>query len=212
MADKRPNKILSYLLENYLTDASTISLTALCVALVILFYGRRSDKSLDSDSSVSKCRSPPTLKTIDKIFGLDFLLRNMKLVQQGRIMQEVISDHVELGNTFRVFSQRRNMLYTIDPENLRAIYETRSQDWSVEPHRLKALGPLCGAGHITADGEESLRSDEMLKSSLANVESARLSALKAFMNSFLDQLPVDGQTFDIAPLVDRLVSFSMVRA
>ena len=194
-------------------DSLLLRLTVLCLTIAVVFIVKlrpSSRRSPDMTTSRSQPQLPPILKTTDRVFGLDFLLRNMRMVQQGRIMQEVVLDHRRYGSTFRVFSQLTNMLYTIDPANLKAIYETHLQDWGAEPHRLKALGPLCGAGHVTADGEELLRSDTVLRPFLqSDLVTTTLCRLASRMNTLLDRIPAHGQTFDIAPLIDSLASVDL---
>lgn len=191
-------------------DSLFLQISILCLTTLILFkimFRSTSRSQPGILTSKSQPQSPPIFHTSDRLFGIDFLLRNMRLVQQGRIMQQVILDHRKYGSTFRVLSQMRDMLYTIDPSNLKAIYENSAQEWGAEPHRLRALGPLCGAGHITADGEQLLRSDEMLGPFLRkHTGTATTPGLASRMNAVFEQIPRNGQTFNVAPLVDKLAS------
>lgn len=114
--------------------------------------------------------------------------------------------HQRYGNTYQVRSWvSLPTICTIAPENLRTI--NISKDFGVAPMRLPGMEYFCGRGFITTDGETWRHSRKLLKPSfdLSNIRD--LNTLKGEVDALLQQLPKDGSTVDLQPLLYVMVSY-----
>lgn len=113
--------------------------------------------------------------------------------------------HQRYGNTYQVRSWvSLPTICTVAPENLRAI--NHSKDFGVSPMRLPGMEYFCGHGFITTDGDTWRHSRKLLKPSfdLSNIRD--LDILKEEVDTLLKQLPKDGSTVDLQPLLYVMVS------
>lgn len=184
----------------------------LCLLLSLLLILRRSIR-LKRDNELASslgCQPPRYYPLFDTFFGLDFSYKTMKLVRQRKNIPAPEVYHGEYGKTFCVKSLEKVIFYTIHPDNLKAIYDTNCMHWGVEPHRRKAMQPLCGLGYITSDGNSWERSRKMLKPSLAPSNVEDLGAFGIAVDNFLNKLPMDGLTVDLSPALNEFVSWKPI--
>ena len=185
--------------------SSVVGLLFFVLSLSI-YYRRKLPRRERALAEAWGCRAPRDYPLLDKVFGLDFLFKSMKLVRSYQNVPAPVSYHKDHGNTFRLTLRGKAVFYTISPENLRAIYETQCSDWGVEPHRLKAMRPFCGIGHITSDGKDWERADAILKPSLALSNVHDLTAFGSAASDFINNLPASSETVDMSPILDEFVS------
>jgi cytochrome P450 len=81
------------------------------------------------------------------------------------------------------------------------------KDWGVESFRLPAMGRLCGRGFLTTDGKTWEHSRALLKPSFTKQIISDLSRFEVVVEKVLNQLPTDGETVDLAPVLNELVSY-----
>jgi len=141
---------------------------------------------------------------IEPLLELDLLLKTLKRIIQHNNIPAVAESHKIYGSTFKVISLGTQAFYTIQPDNLKAIYGTKWTDWGVEPARLEAMEPFCGRGFITTDGESWQRMRAMLTPSFAEPDGIDLISLGIALDEFLQKIPVDGTTVDLAPMLYEL--------
>lgn len=171
----------------------------------VLYYVRR----LTHEATIGKstgCQSPQDYPHLDKIWGLDFIFTLLVSMGRTEAIPAAVRFHRDCGSTFRVRALGKSIFYTIDPENLRTVYDSSSQDWGVSPQRLKALQPFCGTGFITADGSAWQHSNAMLKPYLSSSNVGDHELFTSAIDRFVAQFPADGQTTDMSPTLDEFVS------
>lgn len=112
--------------------------------------------------------------------------------------------HQRYGTTYQVGTWvSLPTVCTIAPENLRAI--NTSKDFGVGPMRLAGMEYFCGRGFITTDGDTWKQSRNLLKPSFDLSNISDLSVLRKEVDMLLDQLPKDGTTVDLQPLLYVMV-------
>ncbi|KAL8784398.1 MAG: hypothetical protein Q9195_009063 [Heterodermia aff. obscurata] len=131
-------------------------------------------------------------------------------MSQAEAIPAAVRYHQDYGATFRVRVLGKSIFYTIDPENLRTVYDSSSEDWGVSPQRLKALQPFCGTGFITADGSAWQHSHAMLKPYLSSSNVGDHELFTSAVDHFLDLFPVDGETTDMSPKLEEFVMHDFV--
>ncbi|KAI1407124.1 cytochrome P450 alkane hydroxylase-like protein [Hypoxylon sp. FL1857] len=129
------------------------------------------------------------------LMGLDF---------QFAIHSDIPSLHrfyQQYGNSFQVNTLASiPTILTIAPENVKLI-NSRDHEWGIQPDRLPGMEFFCGQGFITTDGDVWRHSRALLKPSFAKRNLMDLSILSREMDKLLIELPNDGVTVDLQPLL-----------
>ena len=152
------------------------------------------------------CKPPPSITQRDPIFGLDIVLQLFRALQNNHRNLSIVKLFAEYGYTFHSRSWRSSMIYTIEPQNLQAIFSTDFASWGVQPMRLFAFKPFVGEGIMCTDGEAWKLSRNLIKPTFARAQIAdlHLAAFAALVQKFLDLIPRDDSTVDLQPLFGRL--------
>ncbi|KAF2653349.1 cytochrome P450 [Lophiostoma macrostomum CBS 122681] len=163
------------------------------------------------------CQNPLLYPHLDPLFGLDTFIGSFVATVKSQHVSVFASRFDKCGSIFAMRSPSGTKLFTIDDENLAAMYGTppsialamaRQSDsawphWGVEPARLTAMEPFCGKGFITTDGDAWQTSRTALKPCFARKNIADPGWYQRLVHDFLETLPV-GEAFDLAPLLDDL--------
>jgi len=152
----------------------------------------------------STCQVPPSYPHKDPIFGLDLFWKIAQLRKFNQNIPAALERHKTYGFTYQALSLGQRAIHTVQPENLKAIYGSNWMDWGV--CRLQGMEPFCGHGFITADGEDWKRFRTMIAPSLVEPSAVDLPAFDAGVEELVKKLPMEGETVDLAPMLDELVS------
>ncbi|KAI1169507.1 cytochrome P450 [Nemania sp. FL0916] len=164
---------------------------SLLAALILVFQRQRQRAALIRRHG---CEQAVVYSPWDQVCGFDF---QMKMYMEVPFLYGLHRKH---GNTYQTGSLIGALtVCTIDPENLRHI--NTSQDFGVSPMRLPGMEYFCGRGFITTDGNTWRQSRKMLKPSFELNNITDLVILKEEVDSLLRQLPKDGSTVDLQPLL-----------
>ena len=151
------------------------------------------------------CRSPPPYPQKDPLLGIDLFLQTGKAIQNHCYLPELTKRYNTLGNTFSTKSLGSSSINSIEPENLKAVFSSKFNDWGVEPVRLPAQDPFCGRGFITTDGAAWEHSRSLLRPSFNRETALDLPSLEQSLKKVIDRIPRDGSTFDLQPMLFSLV-------
>ena len=153
-----------------------------------------------------RCKPPPSIMQRDPLFGLDIVLQLFRALEENRRNISIVQLFAEYGHTFQSRSWRSSKIYTIEPQNLQAIFSTDFGSWGVQPMRLFAFEPFVGKGIMCTDGETWTHSRNLIKPTFARTQIAdlHLAAYAVHVQKFLDLIPRDGSTVDLQPLFGRL--------
>ncbi|KAI1759376.1 cytochrome P450 [Hypoxylon sp. FL1150] len=140
------------------------------------------------------CLPPVGYQPKEPFLAFDFQMR----------MYSYVPFHYELhqrfGDTYQVQSWiSLPSICTIAIENIRTI--NVSKDFGVEPMRLSGLEYFCGRGFITTDGDTWKHARKLLKPSFDMNSIRDLTTLQSEVDTLLEQLPKDGSTVDLQPLL-----------
>jgi cytochrome P450 len=143
----------------------------------------------------------------DPIFGLDIFLRTGDAISKNRFLVEHQERYDTYGHTFEALNFGSYAIYSVHPENLRAVFSKNAVDWGVQPLRFPNMRPFCGEGFITVDGLEWKLSHALLKPGFHRSHISDFTPLEEHLRMMLDQIPKDGSKFDLQSLVFELVSY-----
>ncbi|OJJ78029.1 hypothetical protein ASPBRDRAFT_37257 [Aspergillus brasiliensis CBS 101740] len=146
----------------------------------------------------------PVLRSYNKdpILGLDTLIETIRTVREHRILERSCNLYRTHGNTFTVKELRRNIILTIEPENIKTILSLNFTDYSLN-HRYEAMKPLLGEGIFNTDGHHWATSRALIRPSFAREQVTDLRLLEELIQDLFALLPRDGSTVDLQELFFR---------
>ncbi|KAI9704493.1 MAG: hypothetical protein M1820_005567 [Bogoriella megaspora] len=136
--------------------------------------------------------------------GLDLFLQTgtqMKEHARLRGIQELYSSY---GNTFQTNSFGSKVINTIDPANIQAFLSLNFDKYGLEPIRFPVASPIMGRSIFTSDGPFWDKARHEVKPIFSHGEIANMANFERHINHMMEQVPLDGSLFDIAPLIDDL--------
>lgn len=160
------------------------------------------------------CGAMPTYPHLDPIWGLDVVLGMAKALKNNYFLEWLNAIHRNMPKTFVVNFVGSRFIYTIEPENMKAMSAINWQDFAVGPMRRnnKATHPFADKGVNTVDGKEWEFSRFLIKPFFMREAFTNTKRLSRHVDRMMDLFPNDGETFDIQPLVQRWVCKSSLFA
>ncbi|KAI1163886.1 cytochrome P450 [Nemania serpens] len=150
------------------------------------------------------CQSATRYKHRDPVFGLDIFLRTGDAITKNQFLVEHQRRYDTYGHTFEALNFGSRVIYSVHPENIRAVFSTNAADWGIQPLRLRNMSPFCGMGFITTDGSEWKLSHDLLKPSFHRSNISDFGPLEEHLRILLEQIPKDGSKFDLQPHIIKL--------
>jgi cytochrome P450 len=151
------------------------------------------------------CQEAPTYPHKEPFLGLDFFISFMNAFKGGYLLDFNKSMFDKYGKTFTVNSFGTKVIKTVDPEVSKAVHATFFANFGLQGLRYDTAIHLWGNGIIVVDGPRWKHGRALIRSSFDVVHVANMERLRKHTDVFLDLLPVDGSTVDLAPLFKRLV-------
>jgi cytochrome P450 len=151
------------------------------------------------------CKEVPRYRHKDPFMGLDYFLGFMNAFKGGYLLDFNESRFEEYGRTFTVNSFGTRMFKTIDPEVSKAVHATYSANFGLQGLRYDTATHLWGNGIIVVDGPHWKHGRALMRPSFEVVHLANMERLRKHTEAFLNLLPADGSTVNLAPLFKRLV-------
>ncbi|KAI3339561.1 cytochrome P450 [Ustulina deusta] len=150
------------------------------------------------------CQSATRYKHKDPVFGLDIFLRTGDAITKNQFLVEHQRRYDTYGHTFEALNFGSRAIYSVHPENIRAVFSKNAADWGIQPLRLRNMSPFCGMGFITTDGSDWKLSHDLLKPSFHRSNISDFGPLEQHLRILLEQIPKDGSKFDLQPYILRL--------
>lgn len=186
----------------------TLKVSLACIGLICL-RGLFVYLSSQIQSRLNGCQRPKRISFTD---SLTLTLTTRAREQRHEVTQGQADLHLNHGGTFEVVSPFTTSIYTLDPSNVRAVWAAKFNDWGVERQRLQVLGPFCGRGLATTDGEQWKRTRGTLRPHFygATAEPIDLESYEMYFQKFLTQVPKNGVSVDLQPLMYDFVSLHRI--
>ena len=153
------------------------------------------------------CGKIPRYPHRDPFFGFDIVFGMAKSLRNDYFLVWLNKVHENLPKTFLVNFVGTRFIYTIEPENMKSMSAINWQDFAVGPMRRnnKATAPFADKGVNTVDGHEWEFSRFLIKPFFKRETFTDTSRLTLHVDRVLEQLPADGETVNIQPLIQRWV-------
>ncbi|KAL3474244.1 cytochrome P450 [Aspergillus californicus] len=143
------------------------------------------------------CQPPRVVPT--GFFGIPTFMELSKANKETRWVEWIANRYVLHGNTFQQSVLGRQMISTIDPENIKALLATQFNDFSLGT-RHREFYPLLGDGIFTLDGTGWSHSRALLRPQFTRDQVADLDLMNGHVSRLIDLVPTDGSLFDIQKL------------
>nr|UYD62315.1 cytochrome P450 [Leptographium qinlingense (nom. inval.)] len=153
----------------------------------------------------ARCGAVKSYKHSDTLWGSDWSKEMGRAMQENRLLAWMDETWAAMGTkTFRrdALFMGRSIIYTIDPDNMKAVSGTQWQDFLVEPINGH-LEPFVGRVLSTADGPAWHYSRNIVKPYFDRQTFRDVSRLASFTDRLFGLFPPDGTAFDVQPLLSR---------
>ncbi|KAK8165026.1 cytochrome P450 [Phyllosticta citrichinensis] len=141
------------------------------------------------------------------LLGIDLMYDSSRAAASSNFLSNTLSLYSRLGTTWSTRILGNTVLQTIDPENLRAVYNTNFRDWGFGAFRVNSFRPLLGHGIFAIEGPEWRRSRDLLRPAFAKSEVSNLQVYEKHFQQLLKAIPAstgDDGVVDLQPLFFRM--------
>lgn len=145
----------------------------------------------------------------DRILGLDYVYAMFKALKEHRFLEFQTETYSARGSKVWTANFAGNrMVYSSEPENMKAMSTSRNNCFAVEPIRVAngAITPFTGRGVSSSDGPKWQHSRDLVKPYFDRGGFSNLGRLRGHVDRLLNRVPTDGTTVDMQPLFQRWVS------
>lgn len=146
------------------------------------------------------------------LLGLDTAWASLQASKHHRLLETIRTRFRHLGSrTFSLAVLGRTRVYTVEPENLKAIMATSFQEWALPGMRKAAFAPVIGDGIFTLDDAGWKHSREMLKPNFARHQVGNLDMLESHTSKLVqaaEQAMATSGSVDLGALFFRLTTDS----
>lgn len=140
----------------------------------------------------------------DPILGTDFIRDAFTAKAKGEFLIRESRLYDKLGPTYVFHVFGIGMISTAEPENMKAIFATKFDDWSTG-ERNRVLEPMLGKGIFTTEGDHWARSRVMIRPNFARGQISDLDRLESHVQDLFKHIPGDGVEIDLQPLFFQLM-------
>ncbi|KAL8861552.1 MAG: hypothetical protein Q9178_002076 [Gyalolechia marmorata] len=140
----------------------------------------------------------------DALFGWTQLAINRKAAKQRNLLEYSRGRFLRNGYTIHSKFGFDNIVFTVEPENLKTMLATKFHDWNLPDRRKAAFYPLLGNGIFTSDGAPWQHSRELLRPNFVRSQVADLATFETHVEHLIQSIPRDGSTVDLRELFFRL--------
>ncbi|KAF5018566.1 hypothetical protein F66182_9440 [Fusarium sp. NRRL 66182] len=131
--------------------------------------------------------------------GINFIFDTAKHFEERNYLHALCRQFEVVGWTHEVRMLGGASIWTIEPENLKAVLSQRFKDYNLG-HRLDVMKNLLGRGAFVTDGEEWQHSRALLRPSFNREQVANLDIIEKHVSQLLCLIPPGGETVDLQEL------------
>ena len=147
-----------------------------------------------------RCLPPQRLPQFDRLLGIDTMLENVDCWKRKCFFSLQKSRYDTVGHTFTAKVAGNSYTFTIEPENFKAIFADKFEDFDVGWQRLRAFGPTLGQVLITSDGALWHHQRALLRPAFNRRQISDYRFFQQDIDTLISKIPRDGTSIDLAPL------------
>lgn len=137
---------------------------------------------------------------LGKLFGADVIRKLMASAKQGRMHSQARLRNFAVRNTIQTRILLTEIIFTIEPENVKTILSTKFHDFELGQRRARTFIPVFGHGIFDTDGAAWERSRAMIRPNFTRSQVADLDTFETHITHLIDTIPKDGATVDLQDL------------
>ena len=141
----------------------------------------------------------------DLFFGYDLYKERQRAFRQGNLQALYTRDFNRLGKTWEEIFLDQRVINTMDIANHHYIHTVGFEDFGKPSRRSKISAPILGNGIFMAEGAQWKKSRSIIKPIFAKADTGNIEMMACHVDRFLALIPRDSSTFDIQPMLKRLV-------
>jgi len=111
-----------------------------------------------------------------------------------------------LGKTWEEIFWNERVINTMDAVNHQYIHALGFEDFGKPKQRTKINAPILGNGIFAAEGAHWKHPRSIIKPIFARAELENISMMAKHVDRFISLLPKNSETFDIQPMLKKMVS------
>lgn len=173
---------------------------ATCIALALLYQQSVRSSKHRNFLQRHQCYPAPRFPQRERLLGLDLMLQSLKAAKAARLLDVLRSRFRLMGNTYSATVAGNKFIFTMEPQNIKAIFADRFNDFDAGWQRRRAFAPSIGDVLITADGARWHQQRAMLRPAFKKQLFSDYSFYERDIELLIQRVPTDGSTVDLAPL------------
>ncbi len=142
---------------------------------------------------------------IDPFFGYDLYKERQRAFREGNLQALYTRHFSRLGKTWEEILLDQRVINTMDIANHHYIHTVGFEDFGKPTRRSKISAPILGNGIFMAEGTQWKHSRSIIKPIFAKADTGNIGMMACHVDRFLALIPRDSSTFDIQPMLKRLV-------
>lgn len=196
------------------TTSAILTFLTICVAY---YVGGQYVEYLRYERTRKSFGCPPLSKYPpgwDPIFGSGYVRAMIKALKEDRFLQFQTETYASTGGggggrAWAANFLGNRMVYSAEPENMKAMSTSHRDAFAVEPIRIAngAITPFTGPGVSSSDGARWQASRDLVKPYFERAAFSNLERLSGHVDRLIAKIPKDGSTVDMQPLFQRWVRF-----
>ena len=180
---------------------------SLCIAVVtvILYRWYQRQRSRLALTQRYGCEAYPKYPHEDRIWGYDLIRLRQRAGKDGKLMALYEKQFAAYGKTWEENFLGARVINTMQPENIQQVATASFGDYARNAGGKNVGWPFLGKGITTTDGEDWRHSRGLVKPTFARSELSDIEGLSTFVDRLIERVPEDGSSFDIQPLLHKMV-------
>jgi cytochrome P450 len=149
------------------------------------------------------CQPPRQASQIPFLLGFDVVFGFQKLLKDGVFMETSTRLLEENGGTFCMSIGGSKPVWTLEPENAKAILVSKAEDFDIPWARIKAFQPITGDSTFSSKGAVWSHGRALLRPCFTKLQISNFDIYERNFKKFSNLIPQDGSTVDLQELFKR---------
>ncbi|KAI1344555.1 cytochrome P450 [Xylariaceae sp. FL0016] len=177
--------------SNIVNANKMLSTSFIALGLLLLAAYRWFRRTIHNRTFAAKhgCEPPPKLRQFEDIIGVENVTEVAKAWNSSTWLDMWFRRFTTIGTTFQASSLGRTTIFTVDPQNIKAILATQFKEFDLGPRRMRLLGPIIGPGIFTNDGHRWEHSRSLVRPTFTKVQVSDLSSFEGHVQDLLTAMP-----------------------
>ena len=151
------------------------------------------------------CQTLPNAFFFERLHGSLLFLESHFHLRKNHFLENSRKRFKQHGVTYKTNMLGEDVVFTIDPENIRTVLATKFSDYSLGDKRKGALSHVFGHGIMTTDGAAWSHFRKLQLPSFSREILSDTRILDGNLTQIISSIPGDGTSFDLQPLFFALL-------